>query len=167
MFQSTHPRRVWHRLTGNKSIIKSFNPHTHAGCDLYKGQRDLYDTLFQSTHPRRVWPRRDSPSWVRSAFQSTHPRRVWPTLNAVAVTDSMFQSTHPRRVWHQSEEIRYLVSGFNPHTHAGCDSRYLFNICWAWVSIHTPTQGVTTEQLVASIWGTFQSTHPRRVWLYI
>ena len=77
MFQSTHPRRVWlsstnreggevsfnpHTHAGcdlkNISILrfpKSFNPHTHAGCDL-RGFLQYHKTsLFQSTHPRRVW----------------------------------------------------------------------------------------------------------------
>ena len=33
MFQSTHPRRVWLRRSSNSIASKSFNPHTHAGCD--------------------------------------------------------------------------------------------------------------------------------------
>ena len=33
-FQSTHPRRVWHKYVHYLSIsINCFNPHTHAGCD--------------------------------------------------------------------------------------------------------------------------------------
>ena len=55
-FQSTHPRRVWHYPPTELTIITSFNPHTHAGCD----QRCKPNTThgkFQSTHPRRVWPR--------------------------------------------------------------------------------------------------------------
>ena len=77
---------------------------------------------------------------------------------------------------------------FNPHTHEGCD-------CWKlnfwlslyvsihtptkgvtlWislslslsVSIHTPTKGVTFRLLLPSYHDKFQSTHPRRVWLLI
>ena len=33
-FQSTHPRRVWHYPPTELTIITSFNPHTHAGCDI-------------------------------------------------------------------------------------------------------------------------------------
>ena len=32
---------------------------------------------------------------------------------------------------------------FNPHTHAGCDQAYKPNFSGVFVSIHTPTQGVT------------------------
>ena len=56
-----------------------------------------------------------------------------------------FQSTHPRRVWPQEMWSGCTSSGFNPHTHEGCDfvmprNRYLLSM--------------------------FQSTHPRRVWRY-
>ena len=33
--------------------------------------------------------------------------------------------------------------GFNPHTHEGCDSLVLKANNWSYVSIHTPTKGVT------------------------
>ena len=39
------------------------------------------------------------------------------------------------KVWHRS---------FNPHTHAGCDRRGYVSYLLEEVSIHTPTQGVTT-----------------------
>ena len=32
----------------------SFNPHTHAGCDLIHLALKMCYTVFQSTHPRRV-----------------------------------------------------------------------------------------------------------------
>ena len=35
VFQSTHPRRVWHDLWSITYIDSCFNPHTHAGCDLW------------------------------------------------------------------------------------------------------------------------------------
>ena len=76
-FQSTHPRRVWHKRNNFDVSMLSFNPHTHEGCDLilkffiayilsfnphtHEGCDSLYaswsspDSLFQSTHPRRVW----------------------------------------------------------------------------------------------------------------
>ena len=34
-FQSTHPRRVWRLIRPILILIVSFNPHTHAGCDLW------------------------------------------------------------------------------------------------------------------------------------
>ena len=57
----------------------------------------------------------------------------------------MFQSTHPRRVWLPFAWRCLLVRGFNPHTHEGCDAKYL-----------QPANFVIK----------FQSTHPRRVWLH-
>ena len=40
--------------------------------------------------------------------------------------------------------MRDAGSGFNPHTHAGCDKDSTYNFEQAFdVSIHTPTQGVT------------------------
>ena len=98
-----------------------------------------------------------------------------------------FQSTHPRRVWHFVWPRFQPQNGFNPHTHAGCDNNFpnyaigieSFNPhthagCDKWqtqgnlasvVSIHTPTQGVTRRFPGKYHWITFQSTHPRRVWL--
>ena len=78
------------------------------------------------------------------------------------------------------------VIGFNPHTHAGCDvgddKRYermifvsihtptqgvtdvnSYEFRNAVVSIHTPTQGVTITNDPFSTISKFQSTHPRRV----
>ena len=127
------------------SAETSFNPHTHAGCDAC------------------------IPSWSNAGCG--------------------FQSTHPRRVWHACTIILICNKCFNPHTHAGCDA-LIPNWAAIWsVSIHTPTQGVTVEleglineELVSihtptqGVTGVaqgvgpfhvFQSTHPRRVWLYI
>ena len=55
-FQSTHPRRVWHRF----------------------GFGGVHDDWFQSTHPRRVWLDFITLNVNKPKFQSTHPRRVWP-----------------------------------------------------------------------------------------
>ena len=101
----------------------SFNPHTHAGCDLCNVNFQVYAVQFQSTHPRRVW--------------------------------------------HLPVMLLALLHSFNPHTHAGCDLRkHLFQKLGTYVSIHTPTQGVTASNNTGKAAITkFQSTHPRRVWL--
>ena len=165
MFQSTHPRRVWpsYKIV----VVRPF--------------------LFQSTHPRRVWLRHITDTVSHHEFQSTHPRRVWLSTAKVSILLSEFQSTHPRRVWPSAFPLNSRYSGFNPHTHAGCDlTENGFYICVN-VSIHTPTQGVTNPRptlypiipsfnphthagcdlaisQTLAIWK-FQSTHPRRVWL--
>ena len=119
-------------------------------------------------------------------FQSTHPRRVWLWKEGYERCWLRFQSTHPRRVWHHRAEFPAVQSGFNPHTHAGCDYYQCFDLhirmfqsthprrVWLLssslksatknVSIHTPTQGVTHLRLPQRLIPMFQSTHPRRVW---
>ena len=123
---------------------------------------------------------------VDCVFQSTHPRKVWPCDEQGSLRYFESQSTHPRRVWlHDCQDIRYssgfnphthagcdflhggnLASrrSFNPHTHAGCDNRYKCNYTRRRVSIHTPTQGVTLSSHRVDDHYQFQSTHPRRVW---
>ena len=141
-----HPRRVWQFI---RAMI-------------------VVDCVFQSTHPRKVWPCDEQGSLRYFESQSTHPRRVWHRNGRGCLPTGLFQSTHPRRVWlHDCQDIRYS-SGFNPHTHAGCDflhggnlaSRRSFNphthagcdtiLPQSWrslpVSIHTPTQGVTQDK---------------------
>ena len=82
----------------------------------------VVDCVFQSTHPRKVWPCDEQGSLRYFESQSTHPRRVWHRNGRGCLPTGLFQSTHPRRVWlHDCQDIRYS-SGFNPHTHAGCDS---------------------------------------------
>ncbi len=80
---------------------------------------------------------------------------------------------------------RYAISSLNPHTHAGCDftivkisgillvsihtptqgvtSFTAVTLQVGEVSIHTPTQGVTIDINATIHGGEFQSTHPRRV----
>ena len=78
---------------------------------------------FQSTHPRRVWQTISFTVTTFSRFQSTHPRRVWQSKRENWKRVKKFQSTHPRRVWRFAQwVILQLVR----------------------VSIHTPTQGVTS-----------------------
>ena len=54
---------------------------------------------------------------------------------------------------------------FNPHSHAGsdttCSTQSMFN---SWISIHTPTQGVTSYFKWFTWFDKFQSTLPRREW---
>ena len=165
MFQSTHPRRVWHNFYFLLSLCTCFNPHTHAGCD--SGRRAMRDAgsgfnphthagcdLIEVIQPRPLCVSIHTPtqgvtgvagllSVVVWMFQSTHPRRVWRHLPQLIPVIRVFQSTHPRRVWHRQ---KFGKSGTG-------------------VSIHTPTQGVTQFQSVPWWCRRFQSTHPRRVWL--
>ena len=121
MFQSTHPRRVWRKKLRFFSLFSCFNPHTHEGCDI-----SCLSSLFGNI-----------------LFQSTHPRRVWLLFSFSLAFCFTFQSTHPRRVWRYSPHSGHYFCSFNPHTHEGCDSTLDNSINEYWVSIHTPTKGVT------------------------
>ena len=167
-FQSTHPRRVWLSW-----IFLMFLPR-----------------MFQSTHPRRVWQLISVQPFPTVWFQSTHPRRVWP-LTEFGSDMSYLVSIHTptQGVTMPSDIFSLKCSCFNPHTHAGCDmdlicvvmrgrvsihtptqgvtSKPINYIFAVWVSIHTPTQGVTVCMMMCRFTTSFQSTHPRRVWLYI
>ena len=144
MFQSTHPRRVWLSFTFLEEYV----------------------FLFQSTHPRRVWQKANDETAGDVWFQSTHPRRVWRFLARHCRTLSRFNPhTHAGCDIH-SWFYRSRFRCFNPHTHAGCDSFWPVIYIQVKVSIHTPTQGVTTAIWIRHYIGWFQSTHPRRVWLH-
>ena len=56
LFQSTHPHGVRLSLKfDGSSVVHSFNPRTHTGCDLAKLMSDI-SSEFQSTHPHGVRP---------------------------------------------------------------------------------------------------------------
>ena len=144
-----------------------FNPHTHAGCDYYQCF-DLHIRMFQSTHPRRVWP------W--SIFYNTRVIGFNPHTHAgcdsfhlrSSQRPRMFQSTHPRRVWHFGSKQFFRAQVVSIHTPT---QGVTWSVSCAFmdkeVSIHTPTQGVTRVCFSLLLLLPFQSTHPRRVWLYI
>ena len=79
----------------------------------------------------------------------------------------LFVSIHTptQGVTHNTTGISTNVS-FNPHTHAGCDKNVTIHKFLVFVSIHTPTQGVTNRHRRIHHTWRFQSTHPRRVWLF-
>ena len=102
-----------------------------------------------------------------------------------------FQSTHPRRVWHFLRLEKYGTTLVSIHTPTqGVTGQWGLVGSFFEVSIHTPTQGVTendnrnekqdqvsihtpTQGVTSTLFSNssilprFQSTHPRRVWLYI
>ena len=45
--------------------------------------------------------------------------------------------------------MRVSAEGFNPHTHEGCDIHVNFFNLYRYVSIHTPTKGVTGNNPVS------------------
>ena len=143
LFQSTHPRRVWLMEYFHNTRVIGFNPHTHAGCDLNKIYLNNMTKAVSIHTPTQGVTRFSNKNIDVWWFQSTHPRRVWQRSGLQLQIYSGFQSTHPRRVWLPTDILRVV----NPK-----------------VSIHTPTQGVTTLSIKSKTTGMFQSTHPRRVW---
>ena len=122
-----------------------FNPHTHAGCD--PKCRTFMKPIIK--------------------FQSTHPRRVWHNFYFLLSLCTCFNPHTHAGCDSGRRAMRDAGSGFNPHTHAGCDLIEVIQPRPLCVSIHTPTQGVTGDIRIVRIIALFQSTHPRRVWLYI
>ena len=159
---------MWQYVNTGETPIFSFNPHTHEGCDNIvsrfcrcnfgvsihtptKGVTDwtplfyIYMLMFQSTHPRRVWLMTTVGAAYKMLFQSTHPRRVWLRDGNLSSITIKFQSTHPRRVWLLAKDIDLARSKFQS-THP----RRVWLVLLSrrkptrYVSIHTPTKGVTS-----------------------
>ena len=127
---------------------------------------------------------------MNNASIHIHPRRVWrnrpPRLDAIrcfnphthaGCDSSRFGHIHcfivsihtPTQGVTQIFKPRNgSFYSFNPHTHAGCDSAASLQVPVLFiVSIHTPTQGVTIGNPNGTLMEyMFQSTHPRRVWLW-
>ena len=57
--------------------------------------------------------------------------------------------------------IGLSARGFNPHSHVGSDTQVLTAQNQLQVSIHTPTWGVTVEDVEMMLCKMFQSTLPR------
>ena len=190
LFQSTHPRRVWqmmicrfeneicfnphthagcdnffaalllclygfnpHTHAGcdfchfiGCAITNGFNPHTHAGCDAYKDENGIVYGVSIHTPTQGVTCSRSVLLAYLLRFQSTHPRRVWLKSGSLSNDISPVSIHTPTQgVTTGALPFRYRNESFNPHTHAGCDFDNAF------VAINVSR---------------FQSTHPRRVWLY-
>ena len=123
--------------------------------------------MFQSTHPRRVW------LWLihrisgRSLFQSTHPRRVWLS-DAIGNYYTQYVSIHtPTKGVTETVLCALQCYSVSIHTPTkGVTYVWLFKGFLSIVSIHTPTKGVTRFLINFTLFHVFQSTHPRRVWLF-
>ena len=77
---------------------RSFNPHTHTGCDAWRKPCTIYQDMFQSTHPYRVWLWRLQGS-VSSWCFNPHTHTGCDTEQRFIERAFKFQSTHPYRVW--------------------------------------------------------------------
>ena len=142
-----------------------FNPHTHAGCDITS--IFYYPFVHVSIHTPTQGVTAEIHTQNNSRkFQSTHPRRVWHLYSMQLSKDSRFQSTHPRRVWRHEPLLRYGRFWVSIHTPTQGVTEWITLTKETFsVSIHTPTQGVTIILRIYEYLQMFQSTHPRRVWL--
>ena len=164
MFQSTHPRRVWHGLWKIYFLEQCFNPHTHAGCD---SAILLVFVVWESFNPH-THAGCDTNNFPTGAYKfgfnphthagcdqynyavdttydvSIHTPTQGVTELILPSTNSWkFQSTHPRRVWPQiAVSIRSLFMFQSTHP------RRVWRLQTIWRCKCTK----------------FQSTHPRRVW---
>ena len=143
-FQSTHPRRVWHDkpfcygfclsvsihtptkgVTLNTNLLtlfsKSFNPHTHEGCDKWKQlPRPSPDSFNPHTH-EGCDPRTRMTLELRISF---NPHTHEGCDEAVLLPTTLVRSFNPHT--HEGCDKYSIITngdnkGFNPHTHEGCD----------------------------------------------
>ena len=86
------------------------------------------------------------------------PPKAFFTLSFISFTDTITKFP-PKNAYNSPVSINTPTKGVTP-----ISSLYkgLFG-----VSIHTPTKGVTNHVNLSNVCWMFQSTHPRRVWLYI
>ena len=121
---------------------RRFNPHTHEGCDS--------DSFSQ-------W-------YVQICFNPhTHEGCDRPTTGTGLLQRGFNPHTHEGCDLSVAN-LLHVCSSFNPHTHEGCDlGDFLWLIGAKFVSIHTPTKGVTYYVYQKDRQAKFQSTHPRRV----
>ena len=121
---------------------EGFNPHTHAGCDYTL--LILLTFSFVSIHtPTQGVTEPNNKKDLRYIVSIHTPTQGVTSVISTGFISCRFQSTHPRRVWPRWSIRRRSIVCFNPHTHAGCDISATFSLLLIDVSIHTPTQGVT------------------------
>ena len=187
MFQSTHPRRVWRLRVYLPSATSRFNPHTHEGCDTPWVESESFWTVSIHTPTKGVT--NSQRNCVCIPIVSIHT----PTKGVTHYyCYSWYHNCCFNPHTHEGCDnifLGFLQSnrGFNPHTHEGCDGKDVVITDASVVSIHTPTKGVTYDDIRKYIArlsfnphthegcdptllfevgkSGFQSTHPRRVWL--
>ena len=169
-----------------KSLLNSFNPHTHEGCDSHWPVQYACLRCF-NPHTHEGCDVSSSVSLQKSQVSIHTPTKGVTKLLAFTILCRKFQSTHPRRVWLADGKytLKQTVSIHTPTKGVTFCARRFFaqpgvsihtptkgvtfvnNIicCKCFVSIHTPTKGVTYVYTIHIRDAKFQSTHPRRVWL--
>ena len=102
-------------------VYLRFNPHTHTGCDpaslayCCQGNVSIHTPIQGVTE-------RFSDAEAKVEFQSTHPYRVWRRTTSVLDAESGFNPHTHTGCDSILKPCYELLSCFNPHTHTGCDS---------------------------------------------
>ena len=126
------------------SLIRSFNPHTHAGCDLWLIFMLKARSLFQSTHTHAGCDR----NW------RYYSMRFYVSIHTPTQGVTYFFN------------LNLTACSFNPHTHAGCDTDYMTSAASSTSFQSTHPRRVWRGNCTwYKNYSGFQSTHPRRVWL--
>ena len=107
--------------------LPRFNPHTYMRCDISHALAFPHTIMFQSTHLHEVWR-------LRALCESIH----W-----------CFNPHTYMRCDTVSLMTEVLIHCFNPHTYMRCDLSNITSKSFPWVSIHTPTWGVTSHVIFA------------------
>ena len=173
MFQSTHLHEVWHRWTSIVTDTLCFNPHTYMRCDHLRTARLKRTHGFNPHTYMRCDPTNGTsvgsfdvsihtPTWGVTTKPATKSLQHAVSIHTPTwgVTkrwnldqkDPKFQSTHLHEVWLYPWWLhRSLWLCFNPHTYMRCDLHCIvYHIFKFYVSIHTPTWGVT--ETIRSTW---------------
>ena len=166
IFQSTLPRRKWppahlHNKPGWKISI-----HTSAKEVTTVRQSESASGIFQSTLPRRKWRRCPEWTWFFRNF-NPHFREGSDTNRLTYLSYWRYFNPHFR------EGSDYLILpientawNFNPHFREGSDAGAQNGLDYSGISIHTSAKEVTVWQAHSHFLTWFQSTLPRRKWLF-
>ena len=125
-------------------MFQSTHPHGVRHTVTFGGNEEI---LFQSTHPHGVRPSVSPTGLVRkNGFQSTHPHGVrLHTVERVFIIDGFNPRTHTGCDV-AFDRVDVSVPGFNPRTHTGCDKIPVEPHIVPMVSIHAPTRGATASR---------------------
>ena len=121
--------------------------------------------MFQSTHLHEVWHCRFALLLPKMPVSIHTPTWGVTCMSSIVCKFRSFQSTHLHEVWLITKVHRLFLESFNPHTYMRCDYSTMDKKKITYVSIHTPTWGVTSEVWHSTLNSTFQSTHLHEVWL--
>ena len=148
------------------AIPNCFNPHTYMRCDVTKQLLNMAETVSIHTPTWGVtlvcaWKKKiyyvsiHTPTWGVTSltrrrspkhleFQSTHLHEVWHVAVGNNANRWWFQSTHLHEVWLVSKSKTNILWKFqSTHLHEVWHSIFAVAADSIWVSIHTPTWGVT------------------------